>query len=127
MSNDKLAKTIDDAFENRDNIGPTTKGAVREAVDSALDLLDRGEARVAERQADGTLAGQSVAEEGRAAVVPAQRHERDPGRPRQGRVVGQGAVEIRRLERRPISARPASAPCPAASCAARPISRRASC
>ncbi len=53
MSNDRLAKIIDDAFEGRDTIGPKTKGAVRKAVDSALDLLDRGEARVAERQADG--------------------------------------------------------------------------
>jgi 2,3,4,5-tetrahydropyridine-2,6-dicarboxylate N-succinyltransferase len=55
MSNaDKLAKTIDDAFEGRDRITPKTKGAVRKAVDSALDLLDGGQARVAERQADGT-------------------------------------------------------------------------
>jgi len=53
MPNDKLARTIDDAFEARDKIGPKTKGAVRKAVDSALDLLDRGEARVAERQAGG--------------------------------------------------------------------------
>jgi 2,3,4,5-tetrahydropyridine-2-carboxylate N-succinyltransferase len=53
MSNDKLAKIIDDAFEGRDKIGPKTKGAVRKAVDSALTLLDRGEARVAERQMDG--------------------------------------------------------------------------
>jgi 2,3,4,5-tetrahydropyridine-2-carboxylate N-succinyltransferase len=53
MSNDKLAKTIDDAFEGRDKIGPKTKGAVRKAVDAALGLLDRGEARVAEKQADG--------------------------------------------------------------------------
>jgi 2,3,4,5-tetrahydropyridine-2-carboxylate N-succinyltransferase len=53
MSNDKLAKIIDDAFEGRDKIGPQTKGAVRNAVDSALALLDRGEARVAERQMDG--------------------------------------------------------------------------
>ena len=53
MSNEKLAKTIDDAFENRDTIGPKTKGAVRKAVEAALDLLDRGEARVAERAADG--------------------------------------------------------------------------
>ena len=81
MSNDKLAKTIDDAFEGRDKIGPKTKGAVRKAVDTALGLLDRGEARVAERQARRPLAGQSMAEEGRAAVVPAQRHERDRGRP----------------------------------------------
>jgi 2,3,4,5-tetrahydropyridine-2-carboxylate N-succinyltransferase len=54
MSNDKLAKIIDEAFAGRDKIGPKTKGAVRKAVDSALELLDRGEARVAERQADGS-------------------------------------------------------------------------
>jgi 2,3,4,5-tetrahydropyridine-2-carboxylate N-succinyltransferase len=53
MSNDKLASTIDDAFEARDKIGPKTKGAVRKAVNAALELLDSGEARVAERKADG--------------------------------------------------------------------------
>ena len=53
MSNDKLAKTIDEAFEQRDTIGPKTKGAVRKAVDSALGLLDNGQARVAERQHGG--------------------------------------------------------------------------
>jgi len=53
MATDKLARTIDDAFEARESIGPKTKGAVRKAVASALDLLDAGKARVAERQADG--------------------------------------------------------------------------
>ena len=48
-----LAKTIDDAFEQRDGVSPATKGPVREAVEAALDLLDGGKARVAERQADG--------------------------------------------------------------------------
>jgi 2,3,4,5-tetrahydropyridine-2,6-dicarboxylate N-succinyltransferase len=52
MSHDQLARTIDDAFDKRDGIGPATKGEVRDAVDAALDLLDRGEARVAERQPD---------------------------------------------------------------------------
>jgi 2,3,4,5-tetrahydropyridine-2-carboxylate N-succinyltransferase len=54
MSDDKLAKIIDDAFDGRDKIGPKTKGAVRKAVDSALSLLDCGEARVAEKRPDGT-------------------------------------------------------------------------
>src|SRR5438034_859359 len=53
MSHADLAKTIDDAFDQRDGIGPATKGAVREAVDAALDLLDRGAVRVAEKQANG--------------------------------------------------------------------------
>jgi 2,3,4,5-tetrahydropyridine-2-carboxylate N-succinyltransferase len=53
MADAGLAKTIDDAFEARNDIGPSTKGPVREAVEAALELLDRGEARVAEKQPDG--------------------------------------------------------------------------
>jgi 2,3,4,5-tetrahydropyridine-2,6-dicarboxylate N-succinyltransferase len=53
MSTDKLASIIEAAFEGRDKISPKTKGAVRKAVNAALDLLDAGKARVAERQADG--------------------------------------------------------------------------
>ena len=53
MSTDKLATVIEEAFEGHDKIGPKTKGAVRKAVNSALDLLDAGKARVAERRADG--------------------------------------------------------------------------
>lgn len=53
MSHADLAKTIDEAFERREGISPATKGAVREAVEAALDLLDCGKARVAERQSDG--------------------------------------------------------------------------
>jgi 2,3,4,5-tetrahydropyridine-2-carboxylate N-succinyltransferase len=49
-----LEKTINDAFDKRDGVGPATKGEIRDAVEAALDLLDRGEARVAERQADGS-------------------------------------------------------------------------
>jgi 2,3,4,5-tetrahydropyridine-2,6-dicarboxylate N-succinyltransferase len=49
-----ISKTIDDAFEQRNEVSPSTKGPVREAVEAALDLLDRGEARVAEKQADNT-------------------------------------------------------------------------
>jgi 2,3,4,5-tetrahydropyridine-2-carboxylate N-succinyltransferase len=53
MQHATLARIVDDAFERRDGIGPATTGEVRTAVESALDLLDRGEARVAERQPDG--------------------------------------------------------------------------
>jgi 2,3,4,5-tetrahydropyridine-2-carboxylate N-succinyltransferase len=48
-----LAATIDAAWEARETLAPTTTGAVREAVDAALALLDAGEARVAEK-VDGT-------------------------------------------------------------------------
>ena len=53
MPTDKIARAIDEAFEGRDKIGPKTKGAVRKAVNSALELLDAGQARVAERDANG--------------------------------------------------------------------------
>ncbi len=53
MAHEQLARTIDEAFDKRDGVGPTTGGAVRDAVDKALDLLDSGQARVAEKQADG--------------------------------------------------------------------------
>ncbi|PSJ59046.1 2,3,4,5-tetrahydropyridine-2,6-dicarboxylate N-succinyltransferase [Kumtagia ephedrae] len=48
-----LETTIEAAFEAREGISTATRGAVREAIETALDLLDRGEVRVAERQADG--------------------------------------------------------------------------
>ena len=54
MADAGLAKTIDDAFEQRNDVGPATQGPVRQAVETALDLLDRGEARVAEKQADNS-------------------------------------------------------------------------
>ena len=49
-----LEKTIEAAFDNRDEISIKTTGAVREAVDEALELLDSGKARVANRDSDGT-------------------------------------------------------------------------
>jgi 2,3,4,5-tetrahydropyridine-2-carboxylate N-succinyltransferase len=48
-----LQSTIDAAFEDRASIGTHTTGAVRQAVETALNLLDRGELRVAERTANG--------------------------------------------------------------------------
>ena len=54
MSHAELAKTIDEAFEARDGISPATRGAAREAVEAALELLDAGKARVAERSGNGS-------------------------------------------------------------------------
>ena len=53
MTDTALAAIIDAAWEDRETIGPATRGAVRDAVEAALDLLDAGRARVAEKQ-DGT-------------------------------------------------------------------------
>lgn len=49
MSLDALEKTIEAAWENRDSIDTTTTGEIPEAVNQALDALDSGEARVAEK------------------------------------------------------------------------------
>ena len=48
-----LSATIDRAFEERESVNTGTRGEVRDAVESALNLLDSGKARVAERGEDG--------------------------------------------------------------------------
>ncbi|MEZ5871529.1 MAG: 2,3,4,5-tetrahydropyridine-2,6-dicarboxylate N-succinyltransferase [Nitratireductor sp.] len=48
-----LEKVIEAAFDNRDAVNVSTKGEIRDAVDTALGLLDSGKARVASREADG--------------------------------------------------------------------------
>ncbi len=44
-----LVRTIDEAWDARETLGVSTKGAVREAVESVLEDLDSGRARVAEK------------------------------------------------------------------------------
>ena len=48
-----LSAIIDRAFEERDGVNTSTRGEVRDAVETALNLLDTGRVRVAERGADG--------------------------------------------------------------------------
>ncbi|CUX35683.1 2,3,4,5-tetrahydropyridine-2,6-dicarboxylate N-succinyltransferase [Agrobacterium genomosp. 3] len=48
-----LETIIETAFDNRDGVNVSTKGEVRDAVNTSLQLLDSGKARVAEKQADG--------------------------------------------------------------------------
>jgi 2,3,4,5-tetrahydropyridine-2,6-dicarboxylate N-succinyltransferase len=50
MQREQLKTVIDAAYENASSITPKTKGAVRDAVEAALDELDKGELRVAEKQ-----------------------------------------------------------------------------
>ena len=49
MSHADLSQTIDAAWEDRAAVSPSTRGAVREAVETALQMLDEGRARVAEK------------------------------------------------------------------------------
>ncbi|MBB4348837.1 MULTISPECIES: 2,3,4,5-tetrahydropyridine-2,6-dicarboxylate N-succinyltransferase [Rhizobiaceae] len=51
-----LEKTIETAFDNRDSVTVSTKGEIRDAVETSLNLLDGGQARVAVRGEDGTWA-----------------------------------------------------------------------
>jgi 2,3,4,5-tetrahydropyridine-2-carboxylate N-succinyltransferase len=53
MSTNDLARTIDAAWEDRANVNASTTGAVREAVEQSMNLLDSGRARVAEKSAGG--------------------------------------------------------------------------
>jgi 2,3,4,5-tetrahydropyridine-2-carboxylate N-succinyltransferase len=51
---DQLSHTIDAAWEDRAAIGLSTTGEVRDAVEAALAMLDKGEARVAEPDGQGS-------------------------------------------------------------------------
>ena len=58
MSHAALQTTIETAFEQAATITVETRGEVREAVDTALNLLDRGELRVAEKSGDSWIVHQ---------------------------------------------------------------------
>ncbi|HEY5831712.1 MAG: 2,3,4,5-tetrahydropyridine-2,6-dicarboxylate N-succinyltransferase [Hyphomicrobiaceae bacterium] len=49
MSNTDLQQTIEAAWDARETVGTATRGKVRDAVAAALDQLDSGKARVAEK------------------------------------------------------------------------------
>src|SRR5512139_763039 len=49
MNDSQLQRLIDDAWEARERLSPSTQGEVREAVDAALEALDAGRLRVAEK------------------------------------------------------------------------------
>jgi len=50
----QLEHVIEAAFDNRDTVSTTTTGEIRNAVETALNLLDSGQVRVAARGEDGT-------------------------------------------------------------------------
>jgi len=50
MVNNQLQSVIEKAWDNRDAVNAATKGEVREAVETALNLLDKGEMRVAAKE-----------------------------------------------------------------------------
>lgn len=48
-----LETAINDAWDNRDGISTETTGEIRDAVETAIGMLDSGEARVASREGNG--------------------------------------------------------------------------
>ncbi|RCL02566.1 MAG: tetrahydropyridine-2-carboxylate N-succinyltransferase [Candidatus Tokpelaia sp. JSC188] len=48
-----LEQIIEKAFNERDSITASTKGEVRDAIEVVLEFLDKGEMRIASRQANG--------------------------------------------------------------------------
>jgi 2,3,4,5-tetrahydropyridine-2-carboxylate N-succinyltransferase len=50
---DELQSVIDRAWDDRETLGPDTRGEVRSAVDAAIAALDSGHARIAEPEAGG--------------------------------------------------------------------------
>jgi len=53
MQKAQIKGIIENAWETRDSVGPQTGGEIRDAVTAALDGLDAGSFRVAEKGADG--------------------------------------------------------------------------
>jgi 2,3,4,5-tetrahydropyridine-2,6-dicarboxylate N-succinyltransferase len=60
MTDAELAATVDAAWEGRDGISPATRGMWRDAIEAALDGLDNGSLRVAEKTAHGWRVDQSL-------------------------------------------------------------------
>ncbi len=58
MTDPSLIAAIEAAWEDRAALTPAAKGPIREAVEAALDLLDRGEARAAEKRDGDWVANQ---------------------------------------------------------------------
>ncbi len=126
MSLAALETTVNAAFDAREGISTATKGEVRDAVDHALELLDKGETRVAERDASGKW---KVNQWLKKAVLLSFRLN-DMGQ------IGGGPGKASWWDKVPskfegwartVFATPAFAPYPARSCAARPSSPATSC
>ena len=106
MTDVRLQTLIEKAFEDRAKITASTKGEARNAVEEALDLLDRGKARVAEKL-PGAAGPNSwkVNQWLKKAVLlelPPQRQRAHRRRSGPGDLVGQGALQIGGLGREPF-------------------------
>ncbi len=126
MSLSALETTVNTAFDAREGISTSTKGEVREAVDHALELLDKGEARVAEREASGKWKVNQWLK--KAVLLSFRLNDMGQIAGGPGKASWWDKVPSKfEAGARTVSATPASAPCRARSCAARPSSPGTSC
>jgi 2,3,4,5-tetrahydropyridine-2-carboxylate N-succinyltransferase len=58
MSQHSLQSPIENLWERRETLSSSTKGEARDAVEAALDALDRGDVRVAEKAESGWVVNQ---------------------------------------------------------------------
>ena len=94
MSDTGMQTVIERAFDDRQEIGPDTTGEVRDAVAAALDGLDRGELRVAEKKAAGWTVNQWLK---KAVLLSFRLNDMTeiPGGPgAKHSLVGQGTVQV---------------------------------
>ena len=56
-----IEKIINDAWESRDKISPSSDKGIIDAVNETIELLDQGKVRVANRQSDGKWVTNEVA------------------------------------------------------------------
>ena len=96
-----LTTTIDEAFEQRDTISTATTGDVRDAVETALEMLDRGELRVAEK-ADGEWTVNQWLK--KAVLLSFRLRDMEPisGGPGDSTWVGQGRQQVQGMGRKPV-------------------------
>jgi 2,3,4,5-tetrahydropyridine-2,6-dicarboxylate N-succinyltransferase len=116
-----LPHRIDEAWNNRETLSVATTGPYRDAVDSALELLDSGEARVAEPDGSG---GWVTHQWLKKAVLLSFRLNDNAVMPGPG---GANWFDKVPSKFQGWGAMPAFAPCRAPSSAAAPISRPAPC
>ena len=124
-----LQNAIESAWENRDQLNTSTKGAVRDAVEAALAGLDEGRFRVAERAGDEWQVNQWLK---KAVLLSFRLNDMTtiPGGPVDPNLARRsGSTRCRPSSpagTMPASVPQASAPCPTRSSAAPPISPPAS-
>ena len=126
MSRGDLAQAVEAAWEERDTLTPESGGVAAAAVETALALLDSGEARVAEKRDGAWVVNQWLKKAvllsfrlNDMAAIPGGRARMRPGTTRCRRSSRAGTKRA--------SGTQASAPCPVPSCGARPTSRPVSC